>query len=116
MKKYQDNSINESVAEETLMDNLLNFYISKYGSKSVDEVEEHLVSALSALVDRGELKSQSVIEFLDDRGIERELVKPKPAKKHITLDEIGRRLAVVYRDRDVYSGGGCGYSGGRSSC
>ena len=106
MKKYQDNSINESVAEETLMDNLFNFYISKYGTKSVDEVEHHLVIALSALVDRGELKKQSVIDFLDERGIERELVKPKET--------------IVYRDRevtrDVYGGGGCGYSGGRSSC
>ena len=52
MKRYQDIRINESTAEETLMDNLFNSYLSKYSSKSVEEVEKHFLIALESLLDR----------------------------------------------------------------
>ena len=66
--------------EETLMNNLFNFYLAKYKSKSITEVEEHFISTLSLLVERGELQKESVMEFLDDKGIEGELKEtPKPS-------------------------------------
>jgi hypothetical protein len=111
MKKYQNNSsINESSAEETLMDNLFNFYVSKYSNSSIEDIEKHFLNGLTSLVDRGELDPTTVREFLDEKGIEGELPKKEPK--------------AVYRDTS-YNDGGCGYSsrsrsnGGyssRSSC
>jgi Zn-dependent M16 (insulinase) family peptidase len=103
MRKYQDlnKSINESSAEETLLDNLFNFYLAKYSGSSVEEVEKHFLNALASLVERGEIDKRTVDHFLDEKGIEGELPK-KPEK-------------VVYRD--TYNDGGCGYSrSSRSSC
>lgn len=83
MKKYQtnDGSINESKAELSLLNNLLDFYISKYASSSIEETEQHFLNALGSLVDRGEIDERVVKEFLDDKGIEGDIPKFKP-KSH----------------------------------
>ena len=79
MKKYQTNngSINENKAELSLLNNMLDFYISKYASSSIEETEEHFLNALGSLVDRGEIDEEVVKEFLDEKGIEGEIPKPK---------------------------------------
>lgn len=89
MKKYQDiKSINESSAEETLMDNLFSFYLKKYSDSSVQELETHFLIALSSLVERGEIDLKCVNKFLDDKGIEGELPK-KLSSRSITSDGCG---------------------------
>ena len=105
MKKYQTQSlINENAAERALLDNLFNFYVQKYGNTSVEETEKHFLIALGSLVERGEISEDTVVDFLDDKGIEGQI----PKSKH----------RVEYRDRDTYNDGGCGYIGRsyRSSC
>lgn len=80
MKKYQtnDGSINESKAEMFLLNNMLDFFISKYASFSIEETEKHFLNALGSLVDRGEVDADVVKEFLDEKGIEGEIPKAKP--------------------------------------
>ena len=79
MKKYQtnDGSINESKAELSLLNNLLDFYISKYASSSIEETEQHFLNALGSLVDRGEIDERVVKEFFFFIGIEGDIPKYK---------------------------------------
>lgn len=100
MRKYQTKSlINENAAEKTLLDNLFNFYIQRYGNISVEETEKHFLNALGSLIERDEISEDTVVDFLDDKGIEGQIPKSKPK-------------SVKYSDND----GGCGYSTRRSSC
>lgn len=89
MKKYQTNSINESVAEKDLLDNLFNFYTKKY--TSVIDIEKHFLKAVGALIERGEIQKSVVINYLEENGIEGTPGVEKPS-------------------RNVYNDGGCGYS------
>jgi len=94
MKKYKtnDGSINESKAELSLLNNLLDFYISKYASSSIEETEQHVLNALGSLVDRGEIDERVVKEFLDDKGIEGDIPKyqPKSHNSSSNYDPCGR--------------------------
>lgn len=96
MKKYQtnDSSINENKAEMSLLNNMLDFYISKYASFSIEETEKHFLNALGSLVDRGEIDEKTVKEFLDEKGIEGEIPKMKPKIQRV----------------ETYNDGGCGYT------
>ena len=92
--------INESSAEEVLLDNMFDFYVSKFSNESIDAVENHFIIAISSLVDRGELDKTVVMQFLSDKGIEKELTK-KPVK---------------YSSSSYGGGDPCGRSSYRSSC
>jgi len=73
MKRYQDDSksINEGAAEQTLLDNLFNFYLLKYANRSISQTEEHFLTAALALEASGEVDKETLNEFLEDKGIER---------------------------------------------
>lgn len=103
MKKYQDNSINESLAEMTLLQNLFNFITDKYVDSSVTEIEQHFLKSAGALVEKDEISRKSVESFLAEMGIEIEL--PKPATRYNQP-----------RANQNYGDGGCGYTRTRSSC
>lgn len=80
MKKNQDKSfsINEGKAETDLLNNLFTFFIDKYGSDSISEVERHFVDAVKDLVKRKEVSQKIAKEFLEENGIEASLdTKPK---------------------------------------
>lgn len=98
MGKHQEENklITESAAERVLLDNLFNFYVSKFPD-TVAEVEHHFLIALGSLVERNELDIIVVQDFLDEMGIEGKIPK--------------KEIAVSYS-----SGDGCGRSTSRSSC
>lgn len=59
-----------SKIEDTLMDNLFDFYLVKYEDSSISEIEKHFLIGLGALVDRGEISKASVKKYLLEKGIE----------------------------------------------
>ena len=85
MKKHQDRSklVNESVIEDTLMDNMFNFCIAKYPKSSISQIESHFLNLLASMIERGELDIRTVKRFLDEKGIEGDIPKksPTPASK-----------------------------------
>jgi hypothetical protein len=96
MKKHQTNSINESSAEQALLDNLFNFCVAKY--RSITDIEKHFLKSVGALIERGELEKSFVMSYLEEKGIEGTPTVEKPSI-------------------NVYNDGGCGYSGySRSHC
>ena len=91
MGKHQvESKINESVSDRVLLDNLFNFYTSKYSNVSIEETEKRFLIEVGSLVDRGELTTSVAQGFLDEMGIEGDIPKKKVSSSRSYDDGCGR--------------------------
>jgi CRISPR/Cas system CMR subunit Cmr4 (Cas7 group RAMP superfamily) len=70
MKNFNEfNRLNEERSpEETLLNNLFNFYYKKHKS-DIDKVESEFLKAAKDLLDEKEISKKSFDSFLDSKGI-----------------------------------------------